>query len=78
MNDLELIFSMLGEATTTAIVQTRNPNGFVENQVVAKEGGDVAGKARKDLEAKTGKRIVLPENYLPEIEKKKRIKDNSQ
>lgn len=71
MNDLELIFSMLGEASTTAIVQTRNSNGFAENQAVAKEGGDVAGKARKDLESKTRKKIISSENYLPVSEKKK-------
>ena len=54
MNDLELIFSMLGEASTTAIVKTRNPKGFIENKIAAKQGGSVAGKARRDLEMKTG------------------------
>ena len=49
MNDLELIFSMLGEASTTAIVKTKNPKGFVENKIAAKQGGSVAGKARMDL-----------------------------
>ncbi len=73
MNDLELIFSMLGEASTTAIVRTRNPKGFTQNQKVAKEGGDVAGKARRDLETKTGKKVVSSENYLPESQKKKHI-----
>ncbi len=52
MNDLELIFSMLGEASTTAIVKTKNPQGFIENKKVAKQGGSVAGKARLDLETK--------------------------
>ena len=70
MNDLELIFSMLGEASTTAIVKTKNPKGLIENKKVAKEGGSVAGKARKDLENRTGKKIVSSENYLP---KPKRI-----
>lgn len=74
MNDLELIFSMLGEASTTAIVKTQNPKGFTQNQKAAKQGGSVAGKARKDLEAKTGQKIVSPENYLPESTKKKQIK----
>ena len=73
MNDLELIFSMLGEASTTAIVKTRNPNGFVENKIVAKQGGSVAGKARKDLETKTGKKIVSSENYLPTAKKNKQL-----
>ena len=56
MNDLELIFSMLGEASTTAIVRTPNPKGFVENQKVARQGGAVAGKARKDLKQRQGKK----------------------
>ncbi|MEI9913372.1 MAG: Bro-N domain-containing protein [Bacteroidota bacterium] len=73
MNDLELIFSMLGEASTTAIVKTRNPKGFIENQIVAKQGGSVAGKARRDLETKTGKKIVSSENYLPEPKKNKQL-----
>lgn len=75
MNDLELIFSMLGEASTTAIVKTRNPKGFVENKVAAKQGGSVAGKARIDLEKKTGKKIVSNENYLPLANKNNQIKD---
>ena len=74
MNDLELIFSMLGEASTTAIVKNKNPKGFVENKEAAKQGGAVAGIARKELEAKTGEKVVSSENYLPESTKKKEIK----
>lgn len=66
MTDLELIFSMLGEASTTAIVKTQNPIGFKENQQVAKQGGAVAGNARKELESKTGQKVVSTQNYLPE------------
>lgn len=73
MNDLELIFSMLGEASTTAIVKTRSPKGFVENQVVAKQGGSVAGKARRDLEIKTGQKVVSSGNFLPAIKKNKQL-----
>lgn len=73
MNDLELIFSMLGEASTTAIVKTRNPKGFVENQIAAKQGGSVAGKARRDLEMKTGQKVVSSENYLPATKKGKQL-----
>ena len=73
MNDLELIFSMLGEASTTAIVKTRNPKGFIENKIVAKQGGSVAGKARRDLEIKTGQKVVSTENYLPEAKKNKQL-----
>ena len=75
MTDLELIFSMLGEASTTAIVKTQNPKGFTENKKVAKQGGDVAGNARKELEIKTGEKVVSPMNYKELEEKKqKRIK----
>ena len=74
MNDLELIFSMLGEASTTAIVKTKNPKGFIENKIAAKQGGSVAGKARIDLERKTGKKIVSAENYLPASKKNKKLK----
>ncbi|MCA6362653.1 MAG: Bro-N domain-containing protein [Bacteroidetes bacterium] len=74
MNDLELIFSMLGEASTTAIVKTRNPKGFAENRIVANEGGSVAGKARRDLELKTGQKVITNENYLAESKQKKSIK----
>ena len=75
MSDLELIFSMLGEASTKAIIETKNPIGFTENKKVAKQGGNVAGKAIKDLEQKTGKKVVSKENYLQLPEKvKRRIK----
>ena len=69
MNDLELIFSMLGEAATTEITRVRDTQGFVENQEAAREGGSVAGKARKELEGRTGKKIVSSQNYLPESKK---------
>ena len=74
MNDLELIFSMLGEASPTAIVKTRNPKGFVENKVAARQGGSVEGKARKDLEMKTGKKVVSKENFLPLSKENKKLK----
>jgi DNA-damage-inducible protein D len=73
MNDLELIFSMLGEASTTAIVKTRNPKGCIENKIVAKQGGSVAGKARRNLEIKTGQKVVSTKNYLPESKKNKQL-----
>jgi prophage antirepressor-like protein len=73
MTDLELIFSMLGEASTTAIVKTKNPKGFIQNKVVAKQGGKIAGDARQALELKTGKKVVSDENYLPEAKRKKEI-----
>lgn len=71
MTDLELIFSMLGEASTTEITRTNNPQGFVENKKVAIQGGKVAGNARKELESRTGKKVISNENYLPEKKTKK-------
>lgn len=75
MTDLELIFSMLGEASTTVPIiigiKTRKPKGFIENKKVAKQGGAVAGNARKELEIKTGQKVVTTQNYLTESEKKK-------
>lgn len=64
MNDLELIFSMLGEAATTEIARNRDAQGFPENQEAAQDGGTVAGNARRDLERKSGRRVVTNENYL--------------
>lgn len=63
MTDLELIFTMLGEASTTEIAKNKNARGFVENHKAAKAGGSVAGKARKDLEQKAGKKIVSNQNF---------------
>ena len=74
MDDLELIFSMLGEAATTEITKTKDAQGFDENKQTARAGGSVAGKARKDLESKTGKRISTKENYLQIPESQKRLK----
>ncbi|MBI4690174.1 MAG: Bro-N domain-containing protein [Nitrospirae bacterium] len=72
MTDLELIFSMLGEAATTEITRVDDAKGFHESKHSARKGGEVAGKARKDLEKKTGKRVVSRENYLttPQAAKK--------
>ncbi|MEI8172426.1 MAG: Bro-N domain-containing protein [Deltaproteobacteria bacterium] len=74
MTNLELIFSMLGEAATTEITRVDDAQGFDESKTAARKGGEVAGTARKDLEKKTGKRVVSPENYLTEPESRKRLK----
>ncbi|MCK5211728.1 Bro-N domain-containing protein [Candidatus Parcubacteria bacterium] len=73
MNDLELIFTMLGEASTTKIAQNKNARGFKKNKLAAKEGGDVAGKARKELEKKSNEKVSTKKNYLQEPENKKRL-----
>jgi len=64
MTDLELIFSMLGEASTTEIARRKDAQGFTENRTVAKEGGTIAGDARKALEAKSGRPVVSGDNFL--------------
>jgi DNA-damage-inducible protein D len=76
MNGLELIFTMLGEASTTEIARNKDAQGYVENRDAAVEGGSVAGRARRDLEKKSGKRIASKENYkqLPEAVARKRVK----
>jgi hypothetical protein len=79
MNDLELIFSMLGEAATTEIARNVDAQGFPENKQAARDGGTVAGNARKELEKKSGRKVVSSENYLAltQVEKKaKRIEDS--
>lgn len=72
MTDLELIFTMLGEAATTEIARNKNAQGFPENKKAAKEGGSVAGKARKDLEKKSGGKVVTSKNFKALIEKQRR------
>lgn len=71
MTDLELIFSMLGEAATTEIVKNTDPQGFPENRIAARHGGKIAGNARKELEKKSGKNVVSPTNYLSDKKQKK-------
>lgn len=74
MTDLELIFSMLGEASTKEIVINTNTKGFEENKKAAKAGGKIAGDARKQLELKSGKKVITSKNYLPENTEKKKLK----
>ena len=72
MGDLELIFSMLGERVTTEITRNKDSQGYDECEDDAKNGGQVAGNARKDAESKIGKSIISQENYLQEPENKAR------
>jgi hypothetical protein len=62
MTNLELVLNMLAETATTEISQKRNPKDFLENKKVAKEGGTVAGNAKKEIESKTGKKIITSKN----------------
>ncbi len=74
MNDLELIFTMLGEKVTTEITRAKEASDFDECKDAAIDGGEVAGNARKDAEKKIGKSIISEENFLKEPEKEKRKK----
>lgn len=73
MTDLELIFSMLGEAATTEITRTKDARGFPANKAAANEGGSVAGNARRELEKKSGRKVVSRDNYLEVPESAKRL-----
>jgi hypothetical protein len=74
MTDLELIFSMLGEASTTKVTRAKNAKGFIENKVAARIGGKIAGNALKELEKESGEKVITSENYLPEKKKSKELK----
>jgi DNA-damage-inducible protein D len=74
MDDLELIFTMLGEASTTRIAKSKDAQGLEENKTAAKQGGEVAGNARKELESKTGESVLSDDNFLDIPEKIKRKK----
>jgi hypothetical protein len=62
MTNMELILNMLAEASTTEISKVENPDGFEESRDVAKRGGNIAGNARKELEAVTGKSVISKKN----------------
>ena len=73
MTDLELIFTMLGEASTTAITKEEDSVGFDECKNSANKGGNIAKRAREDLENNLGKSIVSDQNFLPKQKVKKKI-----
>lgn len=74
MTDLELIFTMLGEASTTEIAKKKDAKGFPENEKAAIEGGTVAGNARKELEERSSAKVSTKENYKELPESKTRFK----
>ena len=65
MSNMELVLNMLAEVSTTEISKQRNPKDLKENKEIAKEGGTIAGNARKQIENKSGKSIITSDNYLP-------------
>jgi methylphosphotriester-DNA--protein-cysteine methyltransferase len=64
MTDLELIFSMLGEASTTEITRNQDVQGYQQAKTAAKSGGKVAGDARRQLEQKSGRKVATRRNFL--------------
>ena len=71
MSEAELIFTALAELSTRQIAESAEATGLNENAVAAKTGGGIAKKARLELEAKTGKKVVSGENYLPPTQRKR-------
>lgn len=76
MTDLELIITMLGEATTTQLTQERDSNGVPKLRRDAKDGGAVAGRTRKDIERQIGTKVVSKENFLPVKKSPKKIESS--
>ena len=70
MDDMELIFTMLAEATTTRITRHKNSTGFPKLKNDAHNGGQAAGQARKNIEDKINEKVSTPKNYLNNIRKK--------
>lgn len=71
MEDIELILTMLGEATTTKFTKDRDSKGVPRLRRDAKDGGAVAGRTKKDIERISGKKIVMSNNFLPKRKIKK-------
>ena len=65
MSEAELIFTALAELSTRQIAETMNATGMPQNEVAGKKGGGIAKKARLELEAKTGKKVISSGNFLP-------------
>lgn len=74
MSNLELVLNMLAEATTTEISKEKKPKTFVENKNIANQGGTIAGNTRKEIEAKTGKKLVTKLNAKNILKDKKKLK----
>ena len=77
MTNLELALNMLAEVTTTEISKARNPRGFQQSKEIAREGGSIVGNTRREIEAKTGKKVPTSQNAsdLPMLEPDKKEED---
>ena len=62
VSNLELVLNMLAEATTTEISKEKKPKGFEQSRVIAKQGGTIAGNTRREIEEKTGRKVVTSKN----------------
>ncbi|MBE0539178.1 MAG: Bro-N domain-containing protein [Ignavibacterium sp.] len=74
MSNLKLVLNMLAEATTTEISKERKPKTFIENKIIANQGGTIAGNTRKEIEEKTGKKVVTKLNAKKYLIVKKKLK----
>ena len=74
MSNMELVLNMLAEVSTTEISKQKNPQTMEENKSIAKQGGNVAKEARKNIELATGKSVITDENFLSNTKKPKQIK----
>jgi len=72
MTNLELVLNMLAEATTTEISKEKKPTTFAENKIIANQGGTIAGNTRKEIEEKTGKKVVSESSARKLMERKKK------
>ena len=73
MSNLELVLNMLAEATTKEISKEKKPQTFQENKKIANQGGTIAGNTRKEIEEKTGKKVVNKLNAIDYLEDKKEL-----
>ncbi|RKR10297.1 BRO family protein [Flavobacterium sp. 90] len=73
MSNLELVLNMLAEATTTEISKEKKPESFIENKIIANQGGTIAGNTRKEIEEKIGKKVVNKLNAIDYLENKKEL-----
>jgi hypothetical protein len=74
MTNTELILNMLAEASTKDISQAVEPKNYNESKKVAEQGGTIAGNARKELEAKIGKKVVTNQNAKTFLEQRRKLK----
>lgn len=74
MTNLELVLNMLAEVSTTEIARKKDAKGLIENRKVAKQGGSIAGNARKEIELRTGKPVISSGNFLLAKKSQKKLK----